>query len=301
MTALTLFSLLLVGSSLPTPTADDRILYVDASTRHGGNGTCERPIGRDLHTVFQLLARQPRQYDEVWLSGVFPPLGLWPDVHSGTSERPLVFRAWDGREPPIFWSEDGVSPAIITSGNDHLVLDGLVSGGAIEPLGGLGCFVNASHDVEVRNCTFTGNGEAGMCTKESRNVRILRCRFLDNFGAGLLVPNASAVTVEENLIEGNYRGGLCVVFSNKVNVRDNVIRGNNGFGIIAGESQWIATGNHILNTTGVGIVIPNNVPPGLIEQNTFTGNTKGVHCAKSPFPQEPPPFNMRLAAMQQRP
>jgi hypothetical protein len=298
MTALSLLSILLVGSSLQTPSDESRILYVDATAQHRGNGTCERPLGRDLHTVFQLLARQPRQYDEVWLTGEFPPLGLSPKVHSGTPERPLVFRAWDGRDPPIFWSEDGASPAIITAGNDHLVFDGLVGGGAFEPFAGLGCFVNASRDVEVRNCTFPGNGEAGLCTKESVNVRIRHCRLLDNFGTGLLVPNAIGVTAEGNLIEGNQHGGLCVVFSDQVNARNNLIRGNVGFGMMIGtfESSTVS-GNHILNTIGVGIVGSSSISQQLIEQNTLEGNTKGVWSSQSPFPQEPPPANMSLAAM----
>lgn len=202
---------------------ESRCVFVDAAAATQGDGSPFAPFP-SVTLAIQALQAGQGAVTEVWLSGRFPPLQL-PPACSGSPGRPIVFRAWAGKPPPVFDALGAPTQAIAINGNSWLVFRGItgVNGGGKV---GLGLFLNDAAHVVVEDCVFRGNEEAGLCCKGATDVRVHDCVFEDNAGDGIIIPFASGIIVKACRMKGNGGDGICADRSDGLVITGNAFTGN---------------------------------------------------------------------------
>lgn len=245
----------LAGGPVVAATPDDQVIFVDSSAVAPGDGTLDRPFV-DFTQALSKFAEPGNTATEVRATGVFDPVVLDPDKHSGTPEQYLLITEWHGRGSLSFASDGSGRSLMDTHGASYVIIDGVIaSGGHGEFASGI--LVSNSHDVFIRNCTCDNNEEAGITVAGSTNVSLENNRVRDNLGNGFEVTRSHGTIVRGNVVDNNgtreHGYGAMITDSDGTQLSRNVITQNHGNGVwLSGSKDLLLERNDIANNGGDG-------------------------------------------------
>ena len=191
----------------------------------------------------------------------------WATSASGTSDRPIVVKAYPGETPTFdgrmkvhqgliiyrvaYVTFEGLTftrfvpysnGLLIIGDSSHIALRGIRSYGST----GIGpgdstsdhhIYIVGSDDVLIEDCTLEGIQGAGVhvynvvgVERPSSNVTVRDSHISDNGLAGILTERLSGGTIERNVLDGN-GAGLDISYTSGMTVSGNLIEGSVGIRI----------------------------------------------------------------------
>lgn len=162
-----------------------------------------------------------------------------------------------------------------TSYSRNIVADLKISGNQANQTSGYGVTCGAADSV-LRNLEITDCKEGGVYLGGVRNT-VFGCNIHNNSGQGIYASNSVYAMVTQNYVKTHSSCGIYFNSGNHNSIFNNKIDGAiSGVRLSNGETKSLITGNSIVNCTGQGILMQDNVSSSAVDGNFIESCLVGV-------------------------
>jgi len=206
------------------------------------------------------------QYEVGQSTATWPPTFAWNPAHSGTAERPIVFRAYPGERPVVNGTVSGTNAGTWTGYNENTGVLGAIHRSHIT---WDGFTVQANNGAKMATVYIMGeNGSADNCTIRNFIFNGGKQQTADgNNWEGLRVEGTSGLTVSNSRffgyshVAGNHNTSAYKGYGNRDGVLENLEISNSTVGIfLKGTHHGFVLRGNFIHDCARGIYVTPQTP-----------------------------------------